>query len=403
MDSQSEIQKFTEYKRTRCAGDTTVSCSITPTQIDEISYFLAHTIPKHNNIELIDIKNGKILGRGGFGYSYITKPPSDSGRTPTIIKIAVCPNSDFGFFKKVVYPEIDVHSKLIKSGNKSFIKLYGYYFNTGTNYKYINVEKDGYCIIHEDKGYIGCEAYIIIEAGLGDLDTYIKKVPTKLYTIDTILNLVNFYKVSEYFLKTEGKIFIHNDIKVENIVYTNDTTFKLIDFGLCDITTEFFQFNNFKGTPYFAELLFNNPKYSVIIKRNESRVFVRSPMYDMFSICISIFEVVCNKLSDDYKSCIKDTLEICDSGSLDDSLEFLIRNLLDLCDFIYKYHQNRLHFLEVSIERYQQSFNLEDTSDQTVDKILTKYRKVSKTKTEDDYMFFDNIVQHFVNNSFSGV
>lgn len=68
------------------------TCKISDSDINQISYFLAHKIPKcpNLNITLDNIRKGKIIGKGSFGYSFlVTKNTTEK----TIIKIIVCDKS----------------------------------------------------------------------------------------------------------------------------------------------------------------------------------------------------------------------------------------------------------------------------------------------------------------------
>ena len=51
------------------------------------------------------------------------------------------------------------------------------------------------------------------------LDYRVFAIQPKPYTSTQILNLLKYYRISEYFLSSENKIFLHNDIKLENIMF----------------------------------------------------------------------------------------------------------------------------------------------------------------------------------------
>jgi hypothetical protein len=451
---------FKRFKTINCESVISISCSITDTQINNISFFLAHIIPNKEltdvNIELEDIKKGGILGMGSYGYSYITNPSEVFGRTSKIIKIIVCPDDPKIITKfdisKLIGAEIIIHFKITQSENNSFIKLNCFYcshiilsniysflesnginffkykdelFGKPNDYYYINVlNNKNNKIIHIDKN-IGCEAYMIIEAGGGDLIHYIKS-GQKSYTEKTILDLINYYKISEYFIRTENKIFVHNDIKLENIVFINElidaqinTIFKLIDFGLVDLSDKFFIFDSFKGTEYFAKLLFNNVY-------GDTYIYVRSPMYDMFSMCITIFELICNKrfFKETYNEIISETLTEINHIKSNEKLKELLINLTMLCTYIYEFHQSKINIfykkliknkirtpeeIKKNIKIYIDLFDLKkELNKEYIDTTFHTYEnnrhnlahKPNIGESYSDYNYFNNMVQYFISTEY---
>ena len=105
-------------------------------------------------------------------------------------------------------------------------------------------------------------------------------------------------------MEKHNKIFIHTDIKIENIVYLSDTNFKIIDFGLSELTDKFFVFDNIGGTDFTYSMLYDIPELKTTLSKYPNKCRIKSPLYDMFCMCIAIFEFVCYN-----------TLDLVDSNS----------------------------------------------------------------------------------------
>jgi len=417
---------FVDFKTRKCIGEKSVSCDVNDKTIEEISRFIAHIIPKcdKTDITLDDIKDGKILSKGGFGYSFLTSLSNKNRKK--IIKMAICIDEES---TKEMKEELDLHKEIVKSKNEVYIKLFGYYIrNKETNqYEYFDYNtdfKEPKCVVNVPEN-IGCETYTILEAGEGDLYKYIneKRIEhkgvinalkaSKKYTVESLLEVTKFYKISEYFLKTKGKIFIHNDLKLENIVYKSDSEFNLIDFGLSELTDNFFNFGNVKGTLFNYEYLYNNPKYMDYINKYSYYIYLRSPMYDMFCVCIALLELFCNQTfdqignnSDNFSSKILRVKFIVERYNFSNDIKEFVKYLIDLTMCIYDFHQNNLKELErsnndiINLRSYLFANNIESL---VVPEIYGRKKPVyvkTGNKVKDDYTYFDNIMNYFIFNNF---
>ena len=285
----NEIQSKINKKKTECTKtDETLieTCKIDPKKINNISYFLTYIIPNCNNhnIQLSDIKSGRIIGKGAFGYSFLVKS--------IIIKIVICNNHNDRL------KELDMHKKISILNNPYFIKLYGYYMRDENKiYKYHYLENNTYitqnCNISKsinDKiiKFDMCEKYLILEAGKMDIKNYVLDIKTKNVNIQHIIKLFfdlikNFYKISEKLIQN-NEIFIHSDIKLENMVIVQNKklnySIKLIDFGASHITKNFYQ--PITGTIDLYEYLF-------VVKGTKPYGF-SSPLIDIFLTIICMLQ-----------------------------------------------------------------------------------------------------------------
>jgi hypothetical protein len=94
IDIFSNLQTNLRKKKNElCIKDTvkikSATCNIDDVKIRNISYFLANILPNCNihNIKLENIRNGKIIGKGEFGYSF--KITNNSNKS-YIVKIIIC-------------------------------------------------------------------------------------------------------------------------------------------------------------------------------------------------------------------------------------------------------------------------------------------------------------------------
>lgn len=274
--------------------------------INNITYFLAHYLSKliidlpdniQKNLRHHHIKNGKIFGYGGYGFIFGFHDINEF-----VMKICLCNTDDQ---KKLNNFEIQINKIVSEYGNESYIKIYGIInfdcINKKTQIVYTNLIKNTISNIDINKNNcdnIPCEKYLIIEKGYKDLfdimsDILEKKRPE--YNLDIILNnyfeLFTSYKISKNILKYMNKIFINNDIKIENIMAMNnqsDTKFKLIDFGLSLLSDNFFYknpnpFENFRGTKIFIELLYNKSVRELLYNPKIIEGTL-SPLYDLFCL-----------------------------------------------------------------------------------------------------------------------
>jgi len=422
-----------------------VACSIKYNngKIENIANFLSSVIPSCSDIDITlkEIRNGKILGRGGFGYSYLTAFNDPSRKK--IIKIAICKDD-----KSIneLKEEILIHTKITNANHNSFVKLYGYFIKDEKDqqYKYYDYKKqfkEHTCYISEPSSY--CEIYFILEAGKIDLldllNTLIHgktndvfALEPKPYTAEQLIELLSFYKISSYFIETENKIFIHNDIKMENIVAKDNFDLKLIDFGLSEITDKFFrQFKEFKGTQFTFDLLYGDcdinklkekyPEvkifnYKSLFQKNRGnfeKIFPLSPFYDMFCMCIAIIQFVfCIEIS---KYLGIDTNFIVKLNNIKKELipkhlftarmKKLMFNILELLEFIYNLHQE--YIMQILYYIFTIKIRLEiDIKTVIVPQVRGLYEPIPKyidtgNKIVDDYLFFDKIIHYYIFNNMS--
>jgi serine/threonine protein kinase len=321
--------------------------------------------------------------------------------------------------------ELRLHSELINSKLDVFIKLNGYFLRNKENeYEYFDYSNNYNAVICKTKPRIngsfttGCEIYFILEAGSGDLAKYmnnqivthngLKKAlkADKIYTTDTLLKIINYYKVSEYFLQKHNKIFIHNDIKIENIVFIDDNTFKFIDFGLADLTNSFFLFDNIKGTDFTYEMLYDIPENKNMLRKFPNSGRIKSPLYDMFCVCIAMFELVCYRTLDlvDSNTNLYQKLwrvkQIIEENNFTTDMKNLINNLISLSTLIYDFHQNNIQIL-LKTKDYKKYIQLNNIENLIVPSIYDNEPPVYIAKTNNklynDYHYFNRIIEYYLN------
>ena len=413
---------FSSFIERKCINDNSVTCQINDNKLYEITSFIAHEIPKCKTIgiSLDDLRNGKVLAKGGFGYSYITAMNNNDRKK--IIKVAIC--SDIKIINDLK-SELHLHSELINSEFDVFIKLIGYFVRNQQNeyeyYDYSNKYKKVVCNMKPTINNVhttGCEIYMILESGYGDLTKYMNdKVveyngllnalsAKKSYNVDTLTKLVKSYQVSQYFLDKYGKLFIHNDIKIENIVYITDENFKFIDFGLSDLIDTFFVFNDLKGTDFTYEMLYDVPQHRNILQKHRYSGRIKSPLYDMFCVCIAIFEFICYRTLDlvDRNTNLYQKLwrvkQIVEENNFSYDMKNLINNLISLTTLIYDFHQNNLYEL-IKTGDYNKYIELNNMKNFIVPSIYNNEAPTYKVKTEsvlyNDYYYFNEIVKYYLN------
>ena len=168
-----------------------------------------------------------------------------------------------------------------------FIELYGYISNINNNYFYGNIESKTKCRISDTNN---CITYVIMEAGNYDLFKFIKSLSKSdneyinKYNkfINDIYELLQFYKVNEKFIKTNN-IFIHSDIKLENILYVKDKL-KIIDFGISSLSNLWESKKG--GTRFYYNCYYENEKKSIGIS---------SPQFDIFSLIMCVIQFIISK------------------------------------------------------------------------------------------------------------
>lgn len=286
------------------------TCAITKEMIGNISFFLSHKLPKckYLNMSLENIKNGRIISRGSYGYSFLV---SDRNNKKKIIKIILAKDDDVydyddesdstdstdstDSYVEKLKKEIDMHKLISNTPNDNFIKLYGYFvkeehksiLGTKLSYNYYDVKDNRKCNLRSTQFDNYRELYLVMEAGITDLLNI--KMSEYLMELDEItdlfIKLFDFYKISQYFIDTQNKWFIHSDIKPANIVLVDEEKkFKLIDFGLSVLSDNFYDVTAI-GTMYMYHYLY----YSPITQHRE--LYRRSPMSDIFSIVLSFIEI----------------------------------------------------------------------------------------------------------------
>jgi hypothetical protein len=400
-----------------------------PHMIDNITTFLCHIIPNNNNndIELSDISTGEIINRGSFGYTFGLKDKN------FIIKIIVClPNLEN--MTKLLKNEIEIHSLLSKYDTINYIQLYGYYSKKDGIYNYHDISRNtSQKIIFGDKEILfetNCEIYLIMHKGLNDVASYIGRIfddytlTTFITDIQDIYDLLNAFKVSNLILENKGKIFIHSDIKAENIVramhYNQEKyNLKLIDFGLSKLSNKFFVQSS-DGTELIFKILFTHQlDLSGNGKREiyDNRLSMISPLFDIFSIILVMFELFIkhrmNTLEYNiYKIneiIIEYTFKLKEKNNI---LYQNIRRLLIIFNSIYDFHQNKLEqyykdviaseslvgwltgFLSKDpLQKYINSYDMADFKLSDIDDNTTKPKyNVSDNKLKDDMDYLTNLI-----------
>lgn len=333
LDIKQDIEDFKHYS---CLtyGPTVAppTCKITDTDIENITKFLCRIITncRDTNITLNDLSKGKILNRGSFGYTY--KVGNDKN---IIIKIIVCTKETI---QTDIIKEIELLETLTTFNKDNYINLYGYFKRIQNTYEFTKISVPTPlkidCI---DKSYTfgdSCEMYLLMEEGNYDLTKF--KSPISLINIIKFIDLLNFYKLSKKIIKMNKGIFIHSDIKLENIILSKDDKFKLIDFGLSQFSNTFFS-QNANGTPYFFNLLFTYQN------KFDYRLCVTSPLYDIFCLLLSYFELCLQKrltLPTYTVDEINKRMNL--FINLNKDIEKYIEGLLIIFNSIYNYHQEIL-------------------------------------------------------------
>lgn len=376
-----------------------LTCEITEENIEDITKFMCYIMTKcDTNILLDDLSKGSILSRGGFGYTF--KLGNDKR---VLIKIAIC-KPEFPEFVKSVLKETVLHETITKIDKEHFINLYGYFRRTGDKYEYRSVvnnfESPINCIDEKYHFKNSCEVYLLIEEGKNDLTRF-----TSPITVDNFAkfnDLLKFYKISKKTAKKLNKIFIHSDIKLENIVSTYDDKFKLIDFGLSLLSDTFF-IKASGGTPYIFNLLFT---YDNIYN---GELCVVSPLFDIFSLILAYFELCLGtRLSLPTYDFDEINRLMMDFASKNPGVSKFIDSLLSIFNSIYNYHQLKIKkyyedakdtgffksftsLLTNPIDTYINSYTMADFSitdiDFTKGSLLPKYNNTgNKLKDDMDYL-----------------
>lgn len=349
--------KLVTYKRETCPPVSTfqpnidATCAIQEKHIIYMSYFLTTILVNSpTNITLSELKGGKILNRGSFGYIY--KPNFYLAEKYILIKIVTCIKENKNY---IIYldNEINIHKKISLYDEEHFMKLLGYFIkNENNQYEYKTID-DKYTtnrirLSTKDSDFISdaCEIYLLLEEAPHDLTNIIsmeKRLDNSYYY--KFINLIEFYKVSYKFLETDKKIFIHSDIKSENIVESKSGKLKFIDFGLSKLSDTFFLHNS-DGTENILKLLFTidgNPNNQQ--NPYDYNLCMVSPLFDIFSIILCIFELIIrrqliNISIEEINKII--SYQITFYKSQQNNLWKLFDKLLLLFNSIYKFHQDKI-------------------------------------------------------------
>lgn len=426
ISPKNKIKKYIKKMRDECDKKSVeLTCNIKDDGIKNISYFLSHIIPLTNkDIKLKDIKKGKILQKGSFGYTFAT---SDK-----IIKIIVCHNSDIEMVKsdikfykhkiinlneKIEYEEklmesplsdkikskeniihyesqieqfykiyndlqyilnfndkikneIEIYKKItiLDSETNIVMKLLGYYeiINNKYIYKYFrdknfiesNTTIDLKPLTDLGKLVNPCESYLITEKGDMDLFTYFFEKDNSEFELDNFIKLFDIYKFNTLNTSNISNFFVHNDIKLENIVMHNET-YKYIDFGISKFQDNFFEKNVFNSSvTKYHRLLFGS-----------NNIYI-SPLYDIFCIIVMILDLYLYNNNKEFTS-IEQLLTYKDHN-------IRISRLLNFLSHIYYFHSSNS---ELDIQNF-------------------KYDNIiyinSGNKKNDDRIYFNKIMETFL-------
>ena len=269
------------------------TCIINDKMIKNISYFLSHKIPKCKelNITLDNIKNGKIISKDEYLYSFMLTNKLKKKITISIIV-------DNGNKKENKYSEINLYSRISLSENNNFIKLYGYIVNdeiksflkTHIMYAYFDVNHKLLCKFPSKRFSESSEIYLLTEGCEMDMFTYMKNLDENNISelTEMFFDLLNFYKISEYFLDKEDKIFIHSDIKLEHMFIVIDTDnkkkIKLRPSSLSILADSFNKPIDFPTLYHNYYFYYNGKIYNNLMHR--------SPLFDIYSVIISYIRIL---------------------------------------------------------------------------------------------------------------
>ena len=378
---------FSAYKTKNCiASDyNRPTCRLTEDKIKSITYFLTSVITKckSTNITLENIKNAKIIGKGTYGYGLSVGDK--------IIKIIICEKS----IDKELLKEIEYNKIITNSDNEYFIKLIGYFIKDKDIYKYFdNTDNfsDNKCYTSKVNLSNLCEIYLILEKGdYGDITQYFKDTTFENY-VNSFYNVLNMYTINKYFINLTKNIFIHCDIKSDNIVVLQDKL-KIIDFGMAFITDKFFTEHHHKIT--FYKILYKS--------LNDTDIIYISPLYDLLCIIYTFWRVVLkhnlyiydNRLFREIRSYINEHIKF-----YSDEIITILFRLLNIFKLIYELH---IFFYNIQNIFKDKKF-LEDFVDIRMikiiyDKIFNKFESdnfplyiSTGDKLNDAYKYFDNIM-----------
>lgn len=260
---------------------------------------------KENTILLGKYSVGKVLGKGGFGITYLCYdlsagkkvaikeffPNSIVCRTDnknTVYSIDSGNTGIFSSYSQKFYEEASLVSTF--SGHPNVVSVYEFFYENST-------------------------AYFVMEALEGmDLKNYIKSKGGKIseneavYIIDTVLNALSVIHASNV---------LHRDISPDNIYMCNDGNIKLIDFGA--------------ARQVIGE---ESKSLSIILKQGFAPLEqyqkngVQGPWTDIYALGATLYHAITGKLIDDAMSRLdNDSLDL---TGISDGLGQVITKMLNV-------------------------------------------------------------------------
>ena len=364
------------YRDRYCRYKDTPTCRIDDIKIRNIGYFFTSVIIQcpSTNITLDDIKQLQIIGKGTFGYG-VSLPNK-------IVKIIICENN----LNKDIINEIEYNKIITNSKNKHFIKLLGYFKREDSEYQYYDNNtnfSNKLCFTKKDNIDNLCEIYLILEkADEGELFDYVITISTELLS-QKINKLLNMYEINKYFIDKYKVIFVHGDIKGNNIVVTADEELKLIDYGLSSHSKSFFY-----KSPY--NLTFYNNLYGF----TTNPIYV-SPFYDIFCILLTFWQLYYKSYNIDLSDLYLDMKYKENSNktiAINKYLYILTYSIQIYFYQLYRYFsdENIYHdFVDIKMVKYiyNNIFKINN---------LPEYVNTNN-KLLDDYNYFDSIMKHMLN------
>ena len=369
-----------KYRDKTCRTLDTPTCRIDENKIRNISHFFTSVITKcpATDITLNDVRQLEIIGKGTFGYG-VSLPNK-------IVKIIICEsNINQSLLNEIKYNKIITNSK-----NEHFIKLLGYFVREDNNGKYVYNYYDNrdnftrkICFTKDDNLDNLCEIYLILEkADNNELYNYNKYISHNLLSVK-INELLNMYKINKYFIDNYNIIFVHGDIKDNNIVVMKDGKLKIIDYGLSTHSKTFF-FKSHNSLTYYGKL------YGTA---NYTNIYL-SPFYDIFCILFMFWSLYYNS---NFNTSEKLYITILDNIDLDNSIlsnKYLYILSFEIHMFFFKLYYyfrdtNLLNdFVNIKMIKYiyNNIFRIND---------LPEYIDTNN-KLLDDYNYFNIIMTHML-------
>lgn len=391
-DNADKFSKhFSDYKRKNCSyHDSNIpTCNLSENKIIDISYFLTSVLTKcpSTNISLQNIKETKIIGRGTYGYGLSVGDK--------IVKIIICEKT----INDKLLKEIEYNKIITNSGNEYFIKLLGYFIKDTDIYKYYD-NSDNFenikCFTSKSNLDKLCEIYLILEkADSGEVYDYFKTTTFENYT-NSSYDILNMYTINKYFININKQIFIHCDLKADNIVVSSNK-FKIIDFGMAFVSDKFFTEHKKILTIY---------KYLYTSLKNTDKLYI-SPFYDILCLTYTFWSLSLKKyytMNYDLFTFIRTNIDEYIKVYPDEIINILFK-LLNICRLAYEVH---IFFYNLQ-EFFTDKKYLNDFVDIRMikfiyDKIFNRFELhnfplyiSTGDKLNDDYKYFDNIMKFMKN------